>query len=88
MVAELVEIGELDDERFAHAFAADKRDLSGWGATGSRRPLIDRGIGAGARRARRRGAARGELERAVELVRGKGEDLADERATGARLSRT
>jgi len=30
-IARLVEIGELDDERFAERFAEDKRELRGWG---------------------------------------------------------
>lgn len=44
VIAELVAVGELDDERFAHAFAADKRELSGWGAERIEAALIDRGI--------------------------------------------
>jgi len=46
VVAELVELGELDDERFAHAYAADKRNLAGWGAHRIAAALTERGIGA------------------------------------------
>jgi regulatory protein len=43
-VATLVEIGELDDVRFAHAFAADKRELSGWGRERIEQALVERGV--------------------------------------------
>jgi SOS response regulatory protein OraA/RecX len=46
-IGELVEIGQLDDERFAFAFAQDKRDLSGWGGERIEAALLDRGIGRG-----------------------------------------
>lgn len=79
-VAELIELGELDDERFAHAFAQDKRDLSGWGAERIEAALLDRRIG---RSLAERAAAEpheSELNRATELARARGEDLGDERA--------
>ena len=37
-VSELIEIGELDDERYATAFADDKRQLAGWGPSASPGP--------------------------------------------------
>lgn len=43
-VAKLVEIGELDDERFAIAFAEDKRALAGWGSARIETALIDRNL--------------------------------------------
>ena len=43
-IAQLVELGELDDERFAFAFAADKRDLAGWGSERIAQGLLDRGL--------------------------------------------
>jgi SOS response regulatory protein OraA/RecX len=86
VVAELVEIGELDDDRFARAFAADKRELSGWGAERIEAALLDRGIG---RALAERAAAeprREELARATALARARGEDLSDERARSRVLS--
>ncbi|MCB0874582.1 MAG: regulatory protein RecX [Solirubrobacterales bacterium] len=85
-IAELVEIGELDDERFAFAYAADKRDLSGWGAQRIEGALIDRGIGPAL--AERAAAAphEEELDRAVGLLLAKGEDLADDGSRTRALS--
>ena len=78
MIAELVEIGELDDERFAYAFAEDKRELSGWGSERIEAALADRGLG---RSLAERAAAEprdAQLERAAPCSRAAGEDLADE----------
>ena len=79
-IAELVEIGALDDERFAHAFAADKRELSGWGAERIEAALVERGIGRSL--AERAGfePRSEELSRATELALSRREDLGDERA--------
>ncbi|MGB3098575.1 MAG: regulatory protein RecX [Solirubrobacterales bacterium] len=43
-VGRLIEIGELDDERFARLFAEDKRELSGWGPERIAGTLRERGI--------------------------------------------
>jgi regulatory protein len=43
-IARLTEVGELDDHRFAHRFAEDKRDLRGWGPQRIREALASRGI--------------------------------------------
>jgi regulatory protein len=43
-IARLTEVGELDDHRFAHRFAEDKRDLAGWGPERIRDALASRGI--------------------------------------------
>jgi regulatory protein len=39
-----VESGALDDERFAQAFTADKRELHGWGPERIAGALAERGI--------------------------------------------
>jgi regulatory protein len=44
VVGELCEQGYLDDERFAHRFAEDRRRLDGWGAERIERKLIELGI--------------------------------------------
>jgi SOS response regulatory protein OraA/RecX len=85
-VAELVEIGELDDERFAFAYAADKRELAGWGRHRIVVALGERGIG-GALAERAASEPRDdELGRAVELVRRKGENLEDDRGCARALA--
>ena len=86
VIAELVEIGELDDERFAHAYAADKRELSGWGTQRIATALVERGLGHALAERAAAEPREAELGRAVELVRAKGEDLDDERARGRALS--
>jgi regulatory protein len=43
-VAELVELGYLDDARYARVFAEDKRNLEEWGSDRIARTLAERGI--------------------------------------------
>ena len=43
-ISELVEIGGLDDERYARLFAEDKRELAGWGPERIASALGERGI--------------------------------------------
>jgi regulatory protein len=83
----LIEIGELDDERFARRYAEDKRDLRGWGPDRVREALVERGI----ERALAEAAADGEgpaeqAERAAALLRGRGADLRDEAARAKALA--
>ena len=40
----LTESGALDDERFAHGYAQDKRELRGWGRQRIREALAGRGV--------------------------------------------
>ena len=78
VVAELVETGELDDERFAYAFAEDKRALSGWGAERIEAALVDRGLGRSLAELAAAEPREGQLERAASLLARRGEDLEDE----------
>ncbi len=78
-IAELIEIGELNDERYAEFFCADKRELAGWGPERIAATLADRGVDQ--RLIDRfapedRGA---QVERAAALVRERGDDLSDDR---------
>jgi regulatory protein len=70
VVAELCEQGYLDDARFAHAFADDRRRLDGWGAERIERRLralgVDRELIAAAVAEQDPGA---ELDAALELLR-------------------
>jgi regulatory protein len=43
-VGRLIETGAIDDERFAISFAADKRELRGWGPERIREALAGRGV--------------------------------------------
>lgn len=43
-VAELSELGYLDDARYARCFAEDRRNLDGWGSERIRRRLIELGL--------------------------------------------
>jgi regulatory protein len=43
-VGRLIEVGELDDGRFARLFAEDKRELSGWGPERIAGALRERGL--------------------------------------------
>lgn len=74
---ELIACGQLDDERFAHRYAEDKRELSGWGADRIRTALLERGVAA--QLAERAVASGGdhasEVGRAHELLVRRGEDL-------------
>lgn len=85
-IARLVEIGELDDERFALAFAEDKRALSGWGSERIETALRERGV-ASALAERAAGAEYAEeLRRAVELLAARAAAPGDERGKGRALN--
>jgi regulatory protein len=80
-VGRLMESGAVDDERFATAFAADKRELRGWGperirealaARGVARALIDAALAVDDHET--------QLERAIALLEQRGETAADERS--------
>jgi regulatory protein len=43
-VGELVQLGYLDDARYARCFAEDRRNLDGWGSERIRRRLIELGL--------------------------------------------
>lgn len=85
-ISELLELGALDDERFARVFSEDKRALQGWGperiaealaARGISRELIDRHC-AGESHG-------GQVARAAELLGTRGEALEDDRARARAL---
>jgi regulatory protein len=85
-LARLIEIGELDDERFARRYAEDKRELRGWGADRIRTTLSERGVELGLIEAAVAGEASDEIERAVGLLERRGEPAADDRARGRALA--
>jgi regulatory protein len=83
-VARLIELGELEDARFARRYAEDKRELRGWGPERIRTALEARGVGTAEIE-----AALGaddhsqQVERAVELLRRRSDPL-DQEAGRAR----
>jgi regulatory protein len=85
-ISKLIEIGALNDERFARAFSEDKRSLHGWGperiaeglaARGVSQELIDRHAGGEGHES--------QLERAKELLGGRRDALDDDRARARAL---
>ena len=70
-IEELVELGTLDDARYARVFIEDKRNLESWGTERIQRALLERGIErevvAGAF-AGAVGEDESELDRALELL--------------------
>ena len=69
VIDELIAVGELDDDRFAHGFAADKRELSGWGPERIEAALVDRGLERSLAEAAAREDHDEQLGRAAEQVR-------------------
>ena len=69
VVLRLQEMDELDDARFAALYAADKRELRGWGPERIRVALVQRGIAEGIAAAAVAGEDAGEqAERAAGLL--------------------
>jgi regulatory protein len=86
-IARLVEIGELDDARFARRFAEDKRELRGWGSERIAEALEARDVGSAEIAAALATEDEGELvDRAARLLAARGDALADEAARGRALA--
>jgi regulatory protein len=86
-VARLVETGAVDDGRFAVAFAADKRELRGWGPQRIAAALRTRGVEEALIEAAVAGDGRSsQLERAIELLRERPERPVDERSRARALA--
>jgi regulatory protein len=86
-IARLVEIGELDDARFARRFAEDKRELRGWGSERIAEALEARGAGpeeiAAALATEDEGA---QVDRAASLLASRGASLGDDARRGRALA--
>ncbi|MFN2612037.1 MAG: regulatory protein RecX [Solirubrobacterales bacterium] len=86
-IGDLIETGGLDDARFAEAFAADKRELKGWGPERIRQALEARGIAAEhVDTALRAESPDRELDRAVELLARRGQRFDSESERSRALS--
>jgi regulatory protein len=85
-LAQLIEVGAIDDARFAARYAEDKRELAGWGSERIRAALLERGVGhADIEAAIGLDDEVTEVERAVALLRDRGTELGDERARSRAL---
>ena len=83
----LAAIGELDDRRFALSFAADKRELRGWGPERIRGALAERGVDAAlAEEAAGEEDPGAQAERAASLLAARGEPLEDDGSRGRALA--
>jgi regulatory protein len=80
VIEELSQTGGLDDAEFARRFAEDKRRLAGWGSARIREALFQRGVERNhIEAALAEGSGAEEIERALELIAGRGYDLTLER---------
>jgi regulatory protein len=84
-VSRLIEVGALDDERFARAFAEDKRTISGWGSERIGAVLRERGIDPQLIDRACAEDRRDEVERAAGLLIDRGAPVADDRDRGRAL---
>lgn len=87
VIVRLSEAGALDDAEFARRYAADKRELRGWGPDRIAEALRARGVGEEEVSA----ALGGEddeavIGRALALLEGDGADVADDRGRGRALA--
>ncbi len=85
-IATLVETGDINDERYAFAFAEDKRDLAGWGRERIATTLSERGIESALIERCCAEEREDQLNRAVEQVLRRGDDLADDRGRARALA--
>jgi regulatory protein len=83
----LVASGVVDDERFAREFAADKRELRGWGPDRIRETLYERGLDPALIEAAVGGEDHAQqLRRAVELLERRSEPVFDDRSRARALA--
>jgi regulatory protein len=86
-VDRLVASGAVDDERFAAEFAADKRELRGWGPERIREALHERGLDPALIEAAVEGESHAlQLRRAVELLERRPEPVFDDRSRARALA--
>jgi regulatory protein len=85
-IERLVEMGQLDDERYAALFTQDKRELYGWGPSRIREALAEKGVAHGLTDAAVGGESHDELaERAADLIENR-DDLDEDRGRGKALA--
>lgn len=86
-IERLIELDQLDDERYASLFAQDKRELFGWGPGRIRSALLDKGVPRSIAEAAAGSESHSELaERAAELIVTRGDQLWDDSGRGKALA--
>jgi len=86
-IERLIEMGQLDDERYASLFSEDKRELFGWGPDRIRAVLIEKGISRQIAEAATGSESRDELaERAANLLARRDDQLDDDSGRGKALA--
>jgi regulatory protein len=86
-IQRLIEMGQLDDERYAALFSQDKRELFGWGPGRIREALVEKGVDAGIAATAAGGESADELaERAADLLEDRGDALGDDSGRGRALA--
>ncbi len=86
-VERLIEMGQLDDERYASLFSEDKRELFGWGPGRIRDALIEKGIARQVAETAAGGESHSELaERAADLLARRRDRLDDDSERGKALA--
>ena len=83
----LIELGQLDDERYASLFTQDKRELYGWGPGRIRAALVEKGVSRQIAEAAVGSETHSELaERAADLIARRGDQLDDDSGRGKALA--
>ena len=86
-IERLIEMGQLDDERYAALFTQDKRELFGWGPSRIREALVEKGVERSIAEAAAGGESHGELaERAADLLESRSDRLDDDSGRGKALA--
>ena len=86
-IERLIEIEQLDDERYASLFAEDKRELFGWGPDRIRTALIDKGLTRAIADAAAGSESRADVaERAADLLARRNDRLDDDSGRGKALA--
>jgi len=86
-IGRLIEIGQLDDERYAALFSEDKRELFGWGPDRIRAALIEKGVARALAEAATGGESHAELAaRAADLLDRRDDPLDDDSGRGRALA--
>lgn len=86
-IERLIEMNQLDDERYASLFAEDKRELFGWGPVRIREALREKGVAHQIAEAASGGDSHSELaERAASLLTRRGGELSDDSGRGKALA--
>ena len=86
-IERLIEMDQLDDERYAALFSEDKRELFGWGPERIRTSLIEKGVARSIAETATGGESHAQLaERAAELLDRRAGPLDDDSGRGKALA--